>query len=142
MRYIFAVLAVLMLMFAVVQYNDPDGALWMVLYGVPAIWAGVAWWRPHLLAGTTPIVLLAASVVVALALVVVLWPPADQWWRTEVWWHDEASREGMGLMLAAAVVLAVLWRSLGLRLNSNGRNSPSAPSGRLRQPVDKIRARK
>jgi hypothetical protein len=120
MRYVFAVLALLMLLFVVVQYNDPDGPMWMALYGVPAIWAGIAWLRPHLLAGRTPLMLLGASLVAGLVLAVVLWPPADQWWRTEVWWESEASREGMGLMLAAGVLLAVLSWSLSLRSKGSG----------------------
>src|SRR5688572_18403031 len=83
MRYVFAVLALLMGLFVLVQYNDPDGPLWMVFYGVPAVFAGIAWWRPQLLAGTAPLVLLAGTVVAGLALVVVLWPPAEQWWQSE-----------------------------------------------------------
>src|SRR5688500_4249540 len=59
MRYVFAGLALLMLLFVLVQYNDPDGPLWMVFYGVPAVFAGIAWMRPQLLAGTTPLMLLA-----------------------------------------------------------------------------------
>jgi hypothetical protein len=120
MRYVFAVLTLLMLLFVAVQYNDPDGPMWMALYGVPAIWAGIAWLRPHLLAGRTPLMLLGASLVAGLVLVVVLWPPADQWWRTEVWWESEASREGMGLMLAMAVLLAVLSWSLSVRSKASG----------------------
>lgn len=121
MRYVFAGLALIMLLFVLVQYNDPDGPLWMVFYGVPAVFAGIAWMRPQLLAGTTPLMLLAGSVLVGLVLVVVLWPPAEEWWRTDVWWESEASREGMGLMIGAAVLLAVLSRSLLLR-------SKAAPS--------------
>lgn len=115
MKYVFVVLALLMGLFAVVQLNDPDGPLWMLLYGVPAIWAGIAWLRPRLLSGTVALVLLSACVMAGLVLVVVLWPPAEEWWRTDVWWEDEASREGMGLMLVAGVLLAVLWRGLSLR---------------------------
>jgi hypothetical protein len=122
MRYFFAVLALLMLLFAVVQYNDPDGPMWMVFYGVPAVWAGIAWIRPHLLAGTAPLTLLGASLLAGLALVVVLWPPAEEWWRTEVWWESEASREGMGLMLAVAVLAAVFSWSLSLRSKVSGRH--------------------
>jgi hypothetical protein len=47
-----------MLLFVAVQYNDPDGPLWMVLYGVPAIWAGLAWMRPQLLLRPAPLLLL------------------------------------------------------------------------------------
>lgn len=115
MRYVFAVLALLMGLFVAVQYNDPDGPMWMVLYGVPAVWAGVAAARPRLIARPVALALLGACILVGLVLVVVLWPPAEQWWLTEVWWESEASREGMGLMIAAGVLLAVLWRSLATR---------------------------
>ena len=118
MRYVFAGLALIMLLFAIVQYNDPDGPLWMVLYGVPALWAGIAWMQPHLLTGKTPLLLLGGSVLAGLVLVVVLWPPAEEWWRTDVWWESEASREGMGLMLAAAVLLAVFAWSVSKRAKS------------------------
>ena len=118
MRYVFAVLAVLMLLFAVAQYNDPDGPLWMVIYGVPAIWAGLGWWRPNRLAGTTPLIALGSTLAIALVLVVVLWPPAENWWLTEVWWESEASREGMGLMLATAVLVAVFAWSVSRRFRA------------------------
>jgi len=120
MKYLFAVLALLMVLFALVQFNDPDGPLWMVFYGVPAIWAGLAWMRPHVLVRPAPLLLLGASLMAGLVLVVVLWPPAEEWWLTEVWWESEASREGMGLMLAAAVLLAVFSWSLSLRTKSAG----------------------
>ena len=126
MKYVFAVLALIMLLFAAVQVNDPDGPLWMAFYGVPAIWAALAWIRPRLIAGTMPVVLLGGCLVAGLVLVVVLWPPADEWWRTEVWWESEASREGMGLMLAAAVLLAVFTWTLSLRSKSpGGRHGPA-----------------
>lgn len=115
MKYLFAILALLMGLFAAVQYNDPEGPLWMMLYGVPAIWALAAAIRPYWLAGTMPLALLGASLALGLMLVVVLWPPAEEWWRTEVWWESEASREGMGLMIATGVLLAVLARALVLR---------------------------
>jgi hypothetical protein len=118
MKYLFAVLALLMVLFALVQVNDPDGPLWMLLYGVPAVWAGLAWMRPNVLFRPAPLLLLGASLAAGLVLVVVLWPPAEEWWLTSVWWESEASREGMGLMLAAGVLLAVFSWSLSKRANS------------------------
>jgi hypothetical protein len=115
MKYLFAVLALIMMLFVLVQYNDPDGPLWMVIYGVPAIWAGLAWRRPNLLLRPVPLLLLGASLLAGLVLVVVLWPPAEEWWLTRVWWESEESREGMGLMLAAGVLLAVFSWSLSKR---------------------------
>ena len=40
----------LMLVFAGVQYNDPDALLWAAYYGVPAYWAYMAGYRPAVFA--------------------------------------------------------------------------------------------
>src|SRR5690606_6185866 len=45
MRYLNIVLGILMLAFVAVQYNDPDGPIWMAIYAVPAIWAFLAAFR-------------------------------------------------------------------------------------------------
>jgi hypothetical protein len=42
MTYLSILLGLIMLLFAGVQYNDPDGPLWVVIYGVPAAWAFLA----------------------------------------------------------------------------------------------------
>lgn len=112
MRYVFAVLALLMLLFAVVQYNDPDGLAWATIYGVPAIWAAMAAARPLALATTPARLLLGVTLVADVVLVAALWPTAEGWWRIEVWWDSEETREGMGAMLATAVVLIAFARSL------------------------------
>jgi hypothetical protein len=115
MRYVFAALALFMLLFVAVQYNDPDGPLWMVFYGVPAVWAGLAAFRPRLLAGRAGRPLLVLSLVVAIALTLAYWPPVDQWWLKSVWWESEEAREGMGLMLVSTILLAVLAASFSAR---------------------------
>ena len=112
MRVVFAILCLLMLLAVVVQYNDPDGPLWMLFYGVPAIWTGIAALRPRILAGAGARALLAISVVGAVALTILYWPQAEGWWRQEVWWDSETSREGMGLMIVTAVLVIVLLASL------------------------------
>jgi hypothetical protein len=117
MRYVFAALAVFMLLFVAVQYNDPDGPLWMLFYGIPAVWAGLAAFRPHLLAGRAARPVLLLSVVVAIALTIAYWPPVDHWWLRSVWWESEEAREGMGLMIASVVLLAVLATSFSGRAN-------------------------
>jgi hypothetical protein len=118
MRFVFAVLAVLMVLAAAVQYNDPDGPLWMLYYGVPAVWAGVAAARPRALAARTGRILLFGCVAAALVLTLLYWPPVAGWWRHETWSMGltepraaelaEQAREGMGIMIATAVLLAVL----------------------------------
>jgi hypothetical protein len=115
MRYVFAALALFMLLFVAVQYNDPDGPLWMLFYAVPALWAGVAAFRPHLLAVPAARPLLLLSVAAAIALTIVYWPPVDQWWLKSVWWESEEAREGMGLMITSIVLLAVLAASFSAR---------------------------
>jgi hypothetical protein len=115
MRYVFAALALFMLLFVAVQYNDPDGPLWMLYYGVPVAWAGLAAFRPHLLAAPVARPLLLLSVVAAVALTIVYWPPVDRWWLKSVWWESEEAREGMGLMITSIVLLAVLAASFSAR---------------------------
>ena len=112
MRYLYAFLGLVMLLFAVAQYNDPDGPVWALIYGIPAVWAGVAAFRPDLLRRPGGLVLLLASLAAAVALTIWLWPAAPGWWRQEVWWESETSREGMGLMLVTLVLAAVLLASL------------------------------
>ena len=125
MRIVFAILALVMLLFAALQYNDPDGPLWALFYAVPAIWAGIAALRPRMLAGSGARALLTICLVGAVTLTFTLWPEADGWWRQEVWSMSlteqraaelaEASREGMGLMIVTAVLIVVLIASLARR---------------------------
>ena len=122
MRIVFGVLCVLMVLAAAVQYNDPDGPIWAVLYGVPAVWTGIAAFRPERLAGTTSRALLLISLATAVILTVILWPPVGGWWRNQVWSMEiaagtdaariaEQAREGMGIMIVTAVLLAVAARA-------------------------------
>jgi hypothetical protein len=123
MRYMFAVMALLMFLAIAVQYNDPDGPLWMVYYGVPAIWCGLAAFKPGVFAAGLARLLLAASVVAAVVLTIWYWPTAPGFWHETVWQMGltdpqaaqiaEQSREGMGLMIATAVlVLVAIWSLL------------------------------
>jgi len=124
MRYVFSVLAVLMLLAAAMQYNDPDGPLWMAYYGVPAIWCGMAAFRPKWVASSSGRAFLGVSVVAALGLTIWYWPPVSGFWHEPVWRMGmtnpeaariaEQTREGMGMMIAAAVLLVVAgWAFLG-----------------------------
>ena len=114
MRYLNGVLCAIMILFAIVQYNDPDYALWILIYGIPAIWAGVAAFRPAALLRRLPtagLVLCTAAAVVGTAYT---WPTTPGWWRQDVWWNNELAREGMGMMVVTLVMLVVLlanWRA-------------------------------
>ena len=115
MRYANIVLGVLMVLFAAVQYNDPDAPLWMVIYLVPAAWAFMAALRLPSITSKEGSVLLWASLAVYLFAVVFFWPQAPGFWRKDVWWLDEQAREGLGLMIAFAVLLCVLAATLTAR---------------------------
>lgn len=107
MRIINGIFALLLLLFAAVQYNDPDGAFWIVVYGIGALWCGLAALRPAIYRISLPFMLFAATVVVALYGLFHFWPDTPDWWKQDVWWETETAREGMGMMiLLVALILA------------------------------------
>ena len=99
-----------MVLFGAVQYNDPDGATWMAVYLVTAVWTALAAWRAPLVARRVPSALLLACIAAALAGVVHFWPRTPRWWTQDVWYEVETAREGMGLMIVT-LVLGVAWIS-------------------------------
>lgn len=105
MRYVNLLLCLLLLLFAIAQYNDSDGLFWGAVYLVPAIFAGLAAFRLRLLCSGPPLVLLLAAAAGWLAGVAWFWPQAPDFWRQEVWWETETAREGMGMIVAAAVLI-------------------------------------
>jgi hypothetical protein len=115
MRTVNILLGVIMVAFAAVQYNDPDAPLWIVMYLVPAAWAFMAALRLPSTASRDGAVLLWISLAAYLFAVVYFWPQAPGFWRKDVWWQDEQAREGMGLMIALAVLLFVLATALRAR---------------------------
>jgi len=104
MRVTTGTLAVVLALFAVFQYDDPDGPVWAAIYGIAAVWCAVAALRPGWLAVGWVIALLGLSLVAAVAGVVVFWPDTAAWWRVDVWWHEETVREGMGFMIVLAAL--------------------------------------
>lgn len=115
MRYLNGFLCLVMLLFAGVQYNDPDVALWATIYGIPAIWAGLAAFRPSVFQQIWAVIGLALSVAAAAVGTVYYWPRQEGFWRQEVWWTTETAREGMGMMIAAAVLVVVAVTGLRAR---------------------------
>jgi hypothetical protein len=112
MRYVNILLGLLMLSFVAVQYNDPDGPLWMAIYMLPAAWAFAAAFRLEQVRSPAGMKWLWASLALGLFSVVYYWPQAPEFWRKEVWWNDEEAREGMGVMIGFGVLLAVLATAL------------------------------
>lgn len=107
MRYVHLLLCLLMLLFTAVQYNDPDGALWMAFYLMPAAWTAIAAGRPRWLERRPVRVLLLASLAVMIICMIRLWPATPHWWAQAVWYETETAREGMGVMIAAGILLLV-----------------------------------
>jgi hypothetical protein len=108
LRWLNALLALVMVGFAAVQYNDPDWALWAAYYAVPAFWALVAGFRYRLLQRMQWLGALWACVAGWVVLVYAYWPTVPNFWRQDVWWQEETAREGMGLMVALGVLLVAL----------------------------------
>jgi peptidoglycan/LPS O-acetylase OafA/YrhL len=105
MRITYGVLGAVLLLFALVQYNDPDFMFWGPIYAVPALWAGIAAFSPPAFRGTLVTALFSLSLFGALAGVYYFWPQGDGWWRQEIWWENEEAREGMGMMIIAVALL-------------------------------------
>lgn len=108
MRVICGVLAATLLLFAAVQWNDPDALFWIGLYGAGAIWCGIAAFRPATLDWPPARQMLLASIGLAAGALIAFWPDVDRWWAIDVWWPEEsgeASREGMGVMILFVGVL-------------------------------------
>ena len=105
MRAVNGLFCVVLGLFAITQYNDPDALLWFLIYGIPAAWAGVVAFRPELLPanrGTTAAFL--ACLAAAVAGTIYMWPslPAN-------WIHVEEEREGIGLIIVTAGLIVVGW---------------------------------
>jgi hypothetical protein len=90
----------LLSIFTIVQYNDPDAPVWIIIYGLPAIWAGLAAYRPGAFAqnewlrGALGLNLLAIA-----AGAIYMWPN-----EISTWWQKEEIREGLGLGRVAKLV--------------------------------------
>lgn len=108
MRYVHILLALMMAAFAAVQYNDPDAPLWIAIYLIPAAWAFTAAFRPARLRSLAGERLLWATVAIGVGTTVFYWPTMPNFWVKDVWWVEETAREGMGVMIALAVLLVAL----------------------------------
>jgi hypothetical protein len=105
MRAVNGLFCVVLGVFAIAQYNDPDALLWFLIYGIPAAWAGVVAFRPDLLpSNRAAIGAFLACLAAAVAGAIYLWPslPAN-------WIHVEEEREGLGLIIVTAGLLVAGW---------------------------------
>lgn len=122
LRTVNAFLCVLLVAFAVVQYNDPDSYFWIPVYLLPAAIAGMAAYRPRRLIAPPLGVLMLVCVIAAIAGTVWFWPTEALFWRRDVWWESETAREGMGLMI---VTVSLLLAGLGAWLDRPGDSAAS-----------------
>ena len=105
MRAVNGLFCVVLGLFAIVQYNDPDALLWFLIYAIPAAWAGVIAFRPRLLpTNGAAIAVFVACLAAAVAGTIHMWPslPAN-------WIHVEEEREGIGLITVTAGLIMVGW---------------------------------
>lgn len=109
MRILTGVFAVILILFAVAQYNDPDALYWAAIYGVAALLSAYAALRPERFAAPALRGVLTLALVLSVVGVVWYWPTTAQWWRVDVWWNTETAREGMGMMVVAVALLIAWW---------------------------------
>ena len=108
MRYVNGLFCVVFVLFTIVQYNDPDAILWILIYGITALWAGLAAFRPMQFAHNQ--LLLALFGVGFLALIA--GAIYDRPHSIADWYENEVVREGLGLIIATVAFLVVaftLW---------------------------------
>ena len=107
-------LGALFLLFAIFQYNDPDGVLWMGIYGIAAaISVGVAFNRVIM-----PI--LIAAGVAYLVGAIAQWPPVFEGFGDTM--HSlnvELARESAGLFLCFLVMLLYIYWVYQVRFKKN-----------------------
>ena len=89
--------------FALVQYNDPDAILWLLIYAIPAVWAGLAaFWPERLQLDARAIAAYVVCLAAAIAGSLYLWPALPAGWI-----HIETEREGLGIIIATLVLALV-----------------------------------
>ncbi len=105
MRIVNGVLCLLLILFTVVQYNDPDVLLWGLIYGIGAVFTGLAATRPGVFASPRVALVFVLCLAASIGGVFYYWPATPDWWMQDVWWQTETAREGMGMMIVTAAML-------------------------------------
>ncbi len=117
MRVLSGIFGVLLILFALVQYNDPDFLFWFVIYALAAAFCGVAAIKPRLFTDLGALRgLFALCLIGAACGTVYYWPSGEAWWTKDVIWDNEMVREGLGMAIVMlGLVLAGLtwWQSSG-----------------------------
>lgn len=115
MRVLSGLFCLVLALFALVQYNDPDFLYWFVIYGLAAIWCALAALKPSLLTENNALRgFFALCVIGAVVGTFYYWPSGEDWWAKDVIWDNELVREGLGMAIVTiGLLLAGLtwWQS-------------------------------
>lgn len=125
MTIVYALLMVVMLVFAGLQYNDDDGLYWAIIYLVPAMALGLAAFVPHRFTTLLGRILLFCAIVILGFGVYVYWPSGLDTTPVSQWWGKESIVEGFGVAIAylftcITIPLAFRTSTRRLRKKDNG----------------------
>lgn len=107
MRVLHAVLCFILVLFAVAQYNDPDGFYWGAVYLVAAYWSYLAARTPERLV-SWPAARYGAPISIVLFLVGFAWLAPT---ISSNWIHIEEARESFGYLICAVTSALAVWDS-------------------------------
>ena len=121
LRVLSAVFCLVLILFALVQYNDPDFLFWFAIYALGATWCGVVAFRPQILTTSSPLRGLFALCLIGAGVgAVYFWPAGFAWWSKQVIWDTEVVREGLGMaiVLIGLVIAGLAWWRSGRNVHA------------------------
>jgi len=107
MRLVHAALLAMLILFAALQYNDPDWYYWGLVYLLAAAWSLLAVLQPERFV-TWTVARIGAPISIALFLVGFAFLAA---YLGPGWIHIEEAREALGYLICAATTAFSLWES-------------------------------
>lgn len=107
MMFVHAASSIMLILFAALQYNDPDGLYWGAVYLLAAGWSGLAMWKPESFV-RWPVARIGAPISIGLFLVGFASLAS---YLGPGWIHIEEAREALGYLICAATTALSLWTS-------------------------------